>query len=462
MKVITEPKESIAKLWGHPKGTAGTTYRLMNYTLQSECDDGTLLYSVVTSEMVLISDDDFDIRTLPATYSPAMDELIGKHFLVPMDFDEKKSVDQLRLILRKINKKNEVTGYTILPTTSCNARCFYCYESGFPKQTMSEDTAKEVLNYIASHCIKKQLDITWFGGEPLVGEKIIDFISHQLIENGFKFSSKMVSNAYLFDKSIIEKASSLWNLKSVQITLDGTEDEYNKAKNYQGVTGSPYQRVLGNINLLLDAGIQVVVRLNLAEYNIGNLSQLVDELQKHFGERKGFQAYVHLIYNGVGYNPLTSTTKSEDQLYQEAISIEDKLIACGLSFGLQKLPELRSIHCMADNEGCVIIFPDGKLTKCENSSPGDAFGDIFGNKYESKVNIHREYSAPTGCDLCPLYPYCLHLKVCPEEGKCTSFRRKTKIEAYTDMIKKIYHKSHESLINGQKDSIDLLGYIQTC
>lgn len=42
----------------------------------------------------------------------------------------------------------------------------------------------------------------------------------------------MTSNGYIFNDELVEKAKNEWKLKNIQITLDGTRDVYNKAKNY--------------------------------------------------------------------------------------------------------------------------------------------------------------------------------------------------------------------------------------
>ena len=42
----------------------------------------------------------------------------------------------------------------------------------------------------------------------------------------------MISNGYLFSEEIIDRAARLWELRNVQITLDGTEKVYNETKAY--------------------------------------------------------------------------------------------------------------------------------------------------------------------------------------------------------------------------------------
>ena len=102
-------------------------------------------------------------------------------------------------------KSNEITGYTIFPTTDCNARCFYCFELGRSRIKMSIETAQKVVQYIKAHCGGKKVNISWFGGEPLFHQEAIDTICDGLRAEGVEFASTMVSNGYLFKLPLTER-----------------------------------------------------------------------------------------------------------------------------------------------------------------------------------------------------------------------------------------------------------------
>ena len=304
MQTIKEPRKNISLIWRRPAPTQ-TVYRPMKYLLKAQVADGTLLYNVVTSEMILLdSNEDKVFESLPAMYTPEMDELIARHYLVKEDFEENKSVQQLRALLKKLNPSTRINGFTILPTTECNARCYYCFESDHKHCTMTKQIVSDVIDYIARMSKNEPIEIGWFGGEPLVGNKQISEICEGLKEKGIRYKSSMVSNAYLFDDNLIEKAKEDWHLNHVQITLDGTEEVYNATKAYINPKDNPYQRVIGNIKKLLEAGIAVNVRLNVSDKNISNLKDLINELTERFSGKKGFSCYSHAVYDDVGFEPL--------------------------------------------------------------------------------------------------------------------------------------------------------------
>jgi len=205
MKVIVLGQEANVKFWKQSVKT-DVSYRLTRYHVQAECDDGMLLLNTVTGEMVLLSE--AEMRMLSKTvipYSPALNDLIIHHFLVPENSDDLNSVTQLRKLLGRIHAKGGITSYSILPTTTCNAKCFYCFESNYPRHTMTEETANKVADFIEANCgTDKSVQISWFGGEPTVASERITQICNRLREKGINYKSSMYSNGYLLTSEIVK------------------------------------------------------------------------------------------------------------------------------------------------------------------------------------------------------------------------------------------------------------------
>ena len=102
----------------------------------------------------------------------------------------------------------------------------------------------------------------------------------------------MISNGLLFDSDTIEKSYSCWNLKQVQITLDGLENTYNRVKNYSSILAlNPFRTVINGIEQLLQRGLTVQIRLNIDYYNRTELFELSDYLIDRFKRYKGFSIY---------------------------------------------------------------------------------------------------------------------------------------------------------------------------
>ena len=431
MQVLNKASGKIEKAWGKQK-IKDCQYRLMKYTISENCDDGLLLHNVITGELVLLDENEKSLLdNLPCKTDEKYFELIEKHFLVPIDFDERKIVGQLRQLLTLLEKKGNITGYTILPTTYCNARCFYCYECDFKHVHMTEEIAHDAVQYMIKHSGGEKISIGWFGGEPLVGVKIISQISRELIENGVEFSSSMISNGALFNEKLVEEAKTLWNLKSVQITIDGTEKIYNEVKDYVSMKGSPYLTVLNNIRMLSEAGIKVSIRINLGFHNVDDTKKLIEELCERFSYCENVSMYVHELFENEGTEPTKYTDEQRNFLTNQVIEF-DRFISEHSKYiakAKQGLPSLNISHCMADNDHSVIINPDGVLTKCEHFSSEDGFGTIYSDEWnKEKLAQYKKHAEIVKCYDCPLYPKCYFPLKCPEVGVCSEVKRLNEIE----------------------------------
>lgn len=423
MKTIVDGRSHIVKLLGTP-GMKDMQYRLMKYVLQKKCEDGLLLHNSITGKLVLLNDTEaFILDNLPTKCTEAMKELIENHFLVPIDYDEKDTVQKVRMLIKRLDASTGIESYTILTTTNCNARCFYCYESDLPHLNMDEQTANKLVDYMIKHRGKSILKLHWFGGEPLVCMNRIDQICDALRDRNVKYVSSMTSNGYLFTEEVAEKAVDSWKLESIQITLDGTEDIYNKTKAYVGVQGSPYQRVLKNIQLLVNKGIRVIIRLNLDKHNAEDLRDLISELDKSIEKPGKIEVYTHVLFEDAGFEPIERDDESRTMLYNLQNELNLEIERLGLGRNHRSLPFLKNHHCMADTEAAAVVYPDGRLFKCEHVSIGDEYGSIENDiinrngieKYQS--SIEKEM-----CSSCSLYPSCILLKNCqgvPDKNEYT-------------------------------------------
>lgn len=446
MKTILTPREQIDKLWGHPK-PKDTNYRWMKYLLRVTVEDGILLHNTVSRHLILLTNEEVEsLPNLPSKPTEPMQELIAYHFLVPDDFDEYKSVNQLRKIYQSRETGDAINHYVILPTTFCNAHCFYCYESDYPRVHMTEETARKLIDYIDEHRKGKNVNIQWFGGEPLVGIKRIDQISQGLKDRGITFTSSMISNGYLFDEEVVKRAVDLWNLKRVQITLDGTEDVYNRVKAYSSINGSPFQKVLHNIDLLISNEIQANVRLNVDFYNQDDIRTLIEELGSRFAGKKYFSAYVNMLFNDQGFEPVHH---SQDEILQLAQIVEDdteRLKELKIGFDRNKIPSLQASQCMADNPHAVEIQPDGSFCRCEHETITDSYGSIDVGIVDKQKPLKwlETIERSDYCPDCSIYPACYLLRYCMNaDMPCIESFRQSCIKVHCEQIQNVYLRRME-------------------
>lgn len=404
-------------------------YRLNKFVVEVDMHDGRLLYNTTTGGIVFIQSEDDLYESL--------DKLVELYYYVPISFDEVKWVDELRA--EKGSASGCVNGFTILTTTDCNARCFYCYEKGLSRVTMADNMARDVADYITKVSLNTAVNLRWFGGEPLLNYNAIDIICSALNENGVKFKSIMISNGLLFTDSIIKKASDLWKIKKVQITLDGTKSVYQKVKSYKGADGKEFDRVIDNISKLAEANIRVSIRLNQEFYNTADLLELIDFLSIRFRGNKRVSVYNNWLYGDNDENVTPIGTKKQEEFKR----LQDKIIESGLFHKYPLEKKIRLLHCMADNDSSVLITPDGNIGKCEHYTDQNLIGSIYSTKIDNSelVSWKEQYQPTHKCFDCPLYPQCVRIKKCPVERETCSWEQ---CENKIELIKMALVKKYES------------------
>ena len=432
MNIINQSNDFIIQqIGGFQYKTEGKKYRLNKYCIECDIEDGKLIHNGLTGATVMIRPFEYiNIYTDdPCDYA---EFLVNNYFLVPEDFDEKALVDLLRPRKQMpitSNYLDHPKDFTILSTTKCNARCFYCYEMhNKGKHHMTLETAEKVAKYIIKVAPKNEpLRIGWFGGEPLFNYEVIDIITSRIASAGFRFTGSMITNGYLFNEQLIKRAKSDWHIDNVQITLDGTESVYNKTKNYIYKEGNPYEKVIQNIRILLQENVHVSIRMNCDTHNSENLVVLVNELHSMFKEFPNFSMYVWPIFDENNERSL-----EENRVLYESLYKIDKLISdleYPIPHGVNR--EIKCLHCMVDTGNGVTISPSGDLGVCEHFIDSDFIGHID-NPYVKDFDVIKTWRDYTEykeiCEDCPIYPACLKMKKCPDESVCDIYQKQYHIE----------------------------------
>ena len=440
MQIIYDNAKPFDKLLKKQRIKDGEQYRPMYYVVEQPVDEGLLLYHTMTKALVLLTPEEADIyKTNPA----ALPQLIEQWFLVPSSHDDRLLSRQIRDVAKMLKKKtNAITSYTILTTTDCNARCFYCYEMGRPRVPMNKETALKTADYIINHCQGKKVSLHWFGGEPLYNKTVITLICKRLQEACIDYSSMMISNGYLLDDDIIREAKDLWLLNKVQITLDGTEKIYNRSKAYIYKGVNAYERVIGNIHRLQKVGIHVNIRLNIDMHNADNLIELVDELHKEFTDTKGISVYLHALFEEIKGSQALKNDVKRKYVFSKMNEIESQLKEFGLLKPHRLNRDIKINHCMADKDSSIVIVPNGHIGKCEHYSEDHFVGHIESDDWDRQMMesfrlTRKEISA---CSACFDYPNCIWLKLCEDHPNCYQEERDHQLVKLHESIMRAFQK----------------------
>ena len=406
------------------------SYRPLTYVLTTNEAERKILFNMLTHEMIAVKLSELE---LPETRK----YLIENWYLVPTEHDDQQLVDECRAVLTLMDSwPKKIHSFYIFTTLDCNARCFYCFEKRMAGSDMTIETASRASEYIQEQAGEELIKLMWFGGEPLFNYSVIDFITRELKEKNLQFESNMISNGLLFDSKLVERAKNLWNLKNVQITLDGTRQIYKRVKAYVTDIKDPFERVLQNIKMLLKAGIGVKIRLNIGLHNYADMQELVDFLCTEFENQDNLYVYVTPLYEISKY-----TKDKRECIYDILDDLSRKL---NQAFGKKEkksfFDQIANGSCMASGREAVTILPDGKVGICPDLADDVLLGDVYTKKLDVGVRerFGRRFYREDKCSTCPLYPNCYIVNGCPhkdaEEG-CDSVKVQREIKKVTEKMK---------------------------
>lgn len=419
MKAIQEPNGIISDLI-HEIPKHGK-YKKSRFNLLKKISGEYILFNTLTREIVGLTDKEYDSYSKDVFSYDQNDDfikaLIEKNYIIRSSIDELKRYKEVLNIYRLISTdpKKKIQQYKIFTTTYCNARCFYCFEEGMLHNHMSIETAENVVQYILKTCVDEKITLYWFGGEPLCNISVIDYICKRLREENKDYVSKIITNGFLIDEKLIDKATKLWNLIFAQITLDGTEEEHNKRKAYLKFSESPFKLTLRNIHSLLESGVYVSARLNFDEDNIEDIKSLIEQLKNDFTGYSNFRVYPAILSNNWFNHQNGRSINTEELLHDEYFNLCNRLEQIGLykTGKISKFP--KPYFCMAANPACATISANGELYTCQSCDDKMRFGTVLEgisdhkllNKWQNCLDI------PAKCNNCPFLPECSTFDKCP-------------------------------------------------
>ena len=200
--------------------------------------------------------------------------------LIDNDIDERIILNLNHL---KSQFDNKTLGLVIAPTLACNFACPYCFENRINKK-MSEAVQDKIIEFVEQHAESgtKILDVTWYGGEPLIFPDVIDGITSRirpiLKKYNMAFKAYIITNGYLANEKNIDVFLKN-NIKGAQITIDGTPDIHNQRRILNN--GAPtFDIIVNNIKILLKNNINITIRINVDKTNETELENLLKILNK--------------------------------------------------------------------------------------------------------------------------------------------------------------------------------------
>ena len=127
----------------------------------------------------------------------------------------------------------------------CNLRCPYCFaHSGTyntPKDYMTFEVGKRAIDFLIAHSgIRRNLEVDFFGGEPLMNfdvvKQIVEYAHKACEEKGKVISFTLTTNGLLLNESARRWLND--NMENVVISIDGREEIHDKLRVTPNGSGS--------------------------------------------------------------------------------------------------------------------------------------------------------------------------------------------------------------------------------
>lgn len=324
-------------------------------------DDEYVIYNTYSKALVVLNDEEFkqynDLRFIDQATEY---ELIENGILLEESFDEIGFLTYCH----NMTKFSKGALHLVLATTmDCNFRCPYCYENR-RKGKMSDEVQDSILNFIKENIDNgiKALDITWYGGEPLLYPSIIENLSAKIRQvaerTGCELKMYMVTNGFLLTPELVEMMDRIGVVK-VQITLDGLRENHDKRRYLKNGTGT-FERIFHNLALFDEYSIRVDIRMNIDNENYIDYIGL----QKKIAELNNPNIYVYPSpvedINPDTVNEVSSfMTFDEFELFTSGINKEGNLTSVKTT-----VLDDRYCYCQAETENSYVIDELGNCYKC--------------------------------------------------------------------------------------------------
>ena len=246
-------------------------------------------------------------------------------------------------------------------TEQCNFRCVYCYED-FKLGNIRADVVSGI-----KHLIRKRIDqldsleISYFGGEPLMNKKgVLDISSWAKAiakEKGIRYRGEITTNGYALGAKTFHSLVSA-GVTEYQITLDGDQNWHDATRPTMNKKPT-FDKIHQNLLLMSasDLSFQCLLRMNVADNNLEGVRQFLLKNATTLGQDKRIKLHFHPIW---GLPELELTRRNEVQVLTD---LAIKLGYNGLAVTNEK-GRSEEYVCYAAKADSFSIRANGKVQKC--------------------------------------------------------------------------------------------------
>ena len=384
-----------------------------------------LLFSARSAKSMLLSAEVYH-QILEQNFEFIQDNLflnlIKLKILVLSEEDELKEIVKIF----KEEKENPTDlQFVIQPSANCQLGCGYCgqkHENKNISVNISDQIIERFKNKITANPQLKSVNIGWFGAEPLIGLKQIEYLSPPLIkiaaENNLEYSAVIVSNGLLFTPNHFQTLVDL-KVNKFEITIDGSK-EFHDITRVKKIGSGSFETIFNNVKSVVQykqanriKNVTISIRHNVNRFNQPSVLPFLDLLAQN--NLLPFVSYnIQPVHSWGNDAHLSSLSHQEFADFQ--IQILKKMEQLG-SF-INWLPrDTTKYTCTATRKQDEVIDTYGNIHRCTEIPYVKTYGDYKTNNqalttfisphdeaFEDWYNIllRKEYD----CGTCKILPIC--------------------------------------------------------
>ncbi len=176
-------------------------------------------------------------------------------------YEEIRELAEAGALFTKDDYETAVIDYTKRPTVvkalclhiahDCNLACRYCFAEegeyhGGKRELMPLEVGKKALDFLIENSgNRKNLEVDFFGGEPLMNfevvKELVRYGREREQEAGKKFRFTLTTNGVLLNEDVMEFANR--EMDNVVLSIDGRQEVHDRMRPFRGGQGS-YEVIL--------------------------------------------------------------------------------------------------------------------------------------------------------------------------------------------------------------------------
>jgi uncharacterized protein len=388
------------------------------YYISTDIGDFKIYYNLINGTLLQISHND-DVSFLECILNPNNKHhefwktLYDNQFIIDDDYNELKEIRFRHW--QAVYNNTDILEITVVCTLKCNTECLYCYQKnlGITYYEMDGLDYEGLYEYLIG-VPQKQININWYGGEPLLHQRqILDFCSKLHMDSKHDYSYSISTNATIYNENFFRqmKRYGLTNIDTTIVEIDSVNSHLRRTPN------CPVENIIGNI-VNIARYVNVVVSINLCRTNIMKAETILEYFLK-FSDLPIYFTFTRIVsYNN---NPCKDIELDIDTYMKQVVQLSNWALDNNLKICDMSCFQSDGIYCGAYACNNFTIGPKLYVYRCEHFfEPSNSYAQIIHGQMIYKSNMKQKgcidpYNEKK-CIECRILPYC--------NGGCEYLRNK--------------------------------------